>query len=523
MTTEKREKLLKKGKKRYTKKQLFIKYFISSFIVIGICCSIIAAFAVNMISTELINLTGGVVPNSIQNGYYNGMGDAFAQLMICLSGAEDEFVSFYTVIYDKNGNPYIVPKDTLILSYKENDDFQGVSFLEVNEEDIHCLDALKEKYAATDMENEYDYYTFVLTRYYADDKHFIPVEGYVRGDDGERIESFSFERTIPHGYTEYDSADYKLCAISFCENNTDPSLVDFVAGKISRRGDYSVVYQPYMKLTSNLLFIDGEQYIIAEAVWVDHSKIIKSGAVTTIIVTIITSLIVGFLLASKKYAELSAHYAIEDYRKDMTNKLAHDLKSPLMVISGYAENLENNVHTDKREHYASAILENVKYMDSIIGNVLELSRLDECDIKIEKTDFDAVDIVKEISENYSVQLENSGIKMTTEGSAKFHTDKALMRCILDNLISNAVKYTDKNGKILVKCEKGRVKLINDCADAERLDISALKKPFVKGDNSRSGRKGSGLGLSIAASAAERLGLKLSVSTENGKFIAEIHE
>lgn len=523
MTTEKREKLLKKGRKRYTKKQLFIKYFISALIVIGICYSIIAAFAVNMLSTELINLSAGVVPNTIQNGYYNGMGDAFAQNMVCLAGEEDEFVSFYTGIYDKNGNPYIVPKETLILSYKENDDFKGISFLEVNEEDIHCLDALKEKYAATDVENEYDYYIFVLTRYYADDKHFIPVEGYVRGDDGERIESFAFERTIPYGYTEYDSTDYKLCTIRFCEDNTDPSLVDFVEGKISRGNDYSAIYQPDLKFTSRSMIIDGEQYIVAEAVCVDQSKIIKNVAVTTIIVTIITSLIVGFLLASKKYAELSAHYAIEDYRKDMTNKLAHDLKSPLMVISGYAENLENNVHTDKREHYASAILENVKYMDSIIGNVLELSRLDECDIKIEKTDFDAADIIKEISENYSVQLENSSIEMTTEGSAKFHTDKALMRCILDNLISNAVKYTDKNGRILVKCEKGRVKLINDCTDSERLDIKTLKAPFVKGDNSRSGRKGSGLGLSIAAGAAERLGLKLSVSTENGKFIAEIHE
>ncbi|MGN1102381.1 MAG: sensor histidine kinase, partial [Huintestinicola sp.] len=432
---------------------------------------------------------------------------------------EDEFVSFYTGIYDKNGKPYIIPKDTLILSYKENEDTQGLSFLEVNEEDIHCLDALKEKYDAIDMENEYDYYSYVLTRYYADDKHFIPVEGYVRGEDGERIESFSFERTIPDGYTEYDSEDYKVCRIRFCENNTDAFQADFVANKV-KRGE---IHQSDMVLTTNSLIIDGEKYTIAEAIWIDQSRIIKRVVVTTIIVTVVTSLIAGFLLASKKYAELSAHYVIEDYRKDMTNKLAHDLKSPLMVISGYAENLENNVHTDKREHYASAILENVKYMDSIIGNVLELSRLDECELKIEKTDFDAADIVKEISESYAVQLENNGVEMTIEGSAEFHTDKGLIRCILDNLISNAVKYTDKNGKILVKCEKGKVKIINDCADADKLDIKALKKPFVKGDNSRSGRKGSGLGLSIAASAAERLGLKLSVSTENGKFIADIHE
>ncbi|MGN1090294.1 MAG: hypothetical protein ACI4Q6_07830, partial [Huintestinicola sp.] len=238
---DKREKLLERGRKRYTKKQLYIKYCISAFIILGIFYSIIAAFTVNLISTELLNTSASLVSNGIQKGYINNRGDAFAQNMISLSSAEDELVSFYSGIYDKNGDPYIVPKDTLILSYKETEDTKRLSFLEVNEEDIHCMDALKEKYDSMDKGHDHDFYSYVLTRYYADDKHFIPVEGYVKGEDGTKAETFSFDRTIPEGYTEYDSEDYKVCSIRFCENSTDPSHAAFVAEQVKDGKEFSVI------------------------------------------------------------------------------------------------------------------------------------------------------------------------------------------------------------------------------------------------------------------------------------------
>lgn len=520
---DKREKLLERGRKRYTKKQLFIEYFIYALIILGIFYSMIAVFTVNLISTELLNASISSFANGIQKGYINNKGDAFAQNMISLLSAEDELVSSYIGIYDKNGEPYIVPKDTLILSYKETEDTKGLSFLEANEEDIHCMDALKEKYDSMDKGHDNDFYAYVLTRYYADDKHFIPVEGYVKGADGTKAESFSFDRTIPEGYTDYNAEDYKVCIINFCENSADPSHADFVAQQVKDGNYYSVINLNDMKLTTDSLIIDGENYIIAEAVWVDRSRIIRIAVTETIIVTIVTSLIAGILFASKKYAELSAHYAVEDYRKDMTNKLAHDLKSPLMVISGYAENLQENINTDKREHYAGAILENVKYMDSIIADVLELSKLEDGSFGTDITEFDAAVLVREIAENYEGLLEKNGIALTIDGNAPIKADKTLMRNVLDNLIGNAVKYTDMGGKIGIDCRRGEIRITNDCKDAQKLDVSKLTEPFAKGDNSRSGRKGSGLGLSIASEAVRRMGLTLSVDARDGRFTAIISE
>ncbi len=64
---------------------------------------------------------------------------------------------------------------------------------------------------------------------------------------------------------------------------------------------------------------------------------------------------------------------IEEYYRTTANTLAHKLKTPLMAISGYAENLRENVYTEKKDHYAAAILENVSHMDTVIVNMLDLA------------------------------------------------------------------------------------------------------------------------------------------------------
>ena len=249
--------------------------------------------------------------------------------------------------------------------------------------------------------------------------------------------------------------------------------------------------------------------------------VVKRAIIVILPITLLVFIIIALLRTSKEFAVLSAHYAIEDHRREMTDRLAHDLKCPLMVISGYAENLSENVNPENRQHYADAILENVRYMDNIIADVLELSKLEDGAVKTNPEDFDAAEIIKEHGANYEECFRKNEVKFTYEGSAPFNTDKAHMKTILDNLMSNAVTYTDKCGSITVKCENGKVCISNNCADTYKLDFVKHAEPFVKGDNSRSGRKGSCLGLSIASCAASKLGLKLSLSAENGMLKAEI--
>ena len=99
------------------------------------------------------------------------------------------------------------------------------------------------------------------------------------------------------------------------------------------------------------------------------------------------------LIAYNKYC---AQYEIDEYRRNMTSALAHDLKTPLTAIMGYSENLKNNVHSEKRDYYADAVIENVRYMNEIITGTLELAKIEKQDTKLNKTDVDMAALANEL-------------------------------------------------------------------------------------------------------------------------------
>lgn len=221
------------------------------------------------------------------------------------------------------------------------------------------------------------------------------------------------------------------------------------------------------------------------------------------------------------YLRYKKKYEMDLYRREMTNTLAHDLKSPLTAISGYAENLCDNVHTEKKEHYAAAILDNTKYMNEIINNVLNLSKVETENVKLEKTDFEIMELAKELISKYQPQIDDKKIKLNLSGNFNITADKSQMTEALENLISNAVRYTQNGGEINISANIKSFKITNTAYDVSSLDFKNIIKPFVKGDNARSGRNGTGLGLAIADNICKRNGFKLKVYNDNGNFIAEI--
>jgi signal transduction histidine kinase len=210
---------------------------------------------------------------------------------------------------------------------------------------------------------------------------------------------------------------------------------------------------------------------------------------------------------------------MDDYQRDLTNHLAHDIKTPLMAIGGYAENImEVELTEDEKKQYLSAILDNIKFTDSIINKTLFLNSLEGgSEIKYEKISVETV--VKDAIKKYEPILEEKGIKFTVEGNTEIKADKTSFENIIENLISNAVKYTAENGSIKASCE--RKKLIITNTVKEKVDVKDLKKPFGRGEKSRSNLGGSGLGLSIAERAAALNGFKLNISCTNTEFSAEI--
>lgn len=153
------------------------------------------------------------------------------------------------------------------------------------------------------------------------------------------------------------------------------------------------------------------------------------------------------LLTKKDYNTLHFFYQMSDYRKSLMDAMAHDLKTPLMAMSGYAENLKENVNTKKREHYANAILENTNYMNKIISRNLTLSEFESMTELPRNETIDMVILCKELAKKYESAIEEKKCSFTTTGSYLIQGNKDYLSIALDNLLSNAVKYANVEGSM----------------------------------------------------------------------------
>lgn len=226
--------------------------------------------------------------------------------------------------------------------------------------------------------------------------------------------------------------------------------------------------------------------------------------------------------------------AIEDYRVNLINAMAHDLKTPLMATGGYAENILNDIHTEKCAHYAEEISDNASYMNGIVSDVMDLSELEDLDKGLRKTDVEFISMINSSLDKYKELLSERQITVETTGDFSIKADAKLMLRASDNIASNLIKYTRPGSKISISGsvgkgfagKKGKHKIlciINETDEKISVDPQKLTEPFVKGDTSRSDRKGSGLGLAITNNILEMHGFRQQISFKDKIYEQKIED
>lgn len=196
------------------------------------------------------------------------------------------------------------------------------------------------------------------------------------------------------------------------------------------------------------------------------------------------------------YRDYRERYLLEQYRKKMTDNLAHDLKSPLMAISGYAETLKLNVLPDKTDYYLDSIIQTSSYMNEILSDMFELDSLEGDREKMKQEIVSLDKITASVVRRYENNIQKKELKVRVEGVATMTGDSYYMRRVVDNLINNAIKYTPKGNSITIKMNDKMFMVENTGVTIPKDRIAKLCEPFVKGDKERSNQSGSGLGLSI---------------------------
>lgn len=187
---------------------------------------------------------------------------------------------------------------------------------------------------------------------------------------------------------------------------------------------------------------------------------------------------------------------VEQARRDTTAALAHELKTPLSVLSATAELLSNDMAQDKRAHYLDVIRQQAARMDGSVGRMLELSRLEAGAKALRRAKFTLSDLAQERLDATVPPDADLRTEVTVSGAEEIDADRALLARALDAILENAVQHTAPGGSIAVRIEKGVCAVVNTGAPIPPDALPRLWEAYYQADASRAA-KGDGLGLSIA--------------------------
>jgi signal transduction histidine kinase len=207
-------------------------------------------------------------------------------------------------------------------------------------------------------------------------------------------------------------------------------------------------------------------------------------------------------------------------RKQMTADIAHDLRNPLTVISGYLESLQDGKLQPTPERFATMQAE-VQQLQRLVEDLRTLSLADAGELKLHIQSVKPGELLEGVAAIFQHQAEwqKVQIKIKAEpGLPDIQVDPERMEQVLGNLVSNALRYTPEGGEISLTAEQAGGRLIVSIQDnGSGIPPEILPHIFersYRGDPARSGNE-SGLGLAIVKSIIELHGGSVSVTSKPG--------
>ena len=206
--------------------------------------------------------------------------------------------------------------------------------------------------------------------------------------------------------------------------------------------------------------------------------------------------------------------------------MSHEIRTPLNGILGFTQLLKETNATEEQREFIGVIEKSSENLLTIVNDILDLSKIKADKIELEEIAFDPIDSFEVATESYAAKASEEGIDFNVFLDPTLPTslmgDPTKISQVILNLISNAIKFTSKNGEVNVRVEKREEKLsevtVRFSVEDTGIGISEAQKgkifeAFTQADVSTSRKYGgTGLGLSISGKFIEMMGSKLQIKS-----------
>lgn len=213
--------------------------------------------------------------------------------------------------------------------------------------------------------------------------------------------------------------------------------------------------------------------------------------------------------------------------ENLMNSISHELKTPIAIINGYIEMLQDKMIRDPKEieKIYSVMFDEGIHLNKMIKDLNSYRRYEANFFEIEKKEIKIKEFIEGILNKYRLDIEERKISLTINmEDGIIIEDLGKLSIILNNLLTNAITYTDCRGRIEISYKNKNLKISNSADDISEEKFEKIFQPFYKIDSSRNRKYGgTGLGLSIVKNILELLQLKYSMKfeKERGFFIFNI--
>lgn len=216
---------------------------------------------------------------------------------------------------------------------------------------------------------------------------------------------------------------------------------------------------------------------------------------------------------------------IDEMRKEFLANVSHELKTPIALIQGYAEGLQDNINDDEesRQFYCDVIIDEASKMNTMVKKLLTLNQLEFGNDQVAMERFDIAALIRGILQSASLLAEQKQAELIFHQDIPVYVwgDEFKVEEVITNYISNALNHVKYEKKIEVRCKaiqnKVRISVFNTGDPIPEEDIDKIWIKFYKVDKARTREYGgNGIGLSIVKAIMESMHQACGVRNyENG--------